>query len=44
MNTAAFLTSVEWNKNKPAIHVLLETYATKEIRIATQYRSIYERT
>lgn len=36
MNTAAFLSSVEWNENKPAIQVLLETSATKEIRIAMQ--------
>ena len=36
MKTAAFLSNIEWNENKPAIQVLLETSATKEIRIAMQ--------
>ena len=34
MKTASFLSNIEWNTDKPAIAVLVETSATKEIRIA----------
>ena len=36
MKKASFLSNIEWNENKPAIQVLVETSATKEIRIAMQ--------
>lgn len=36
MRTASFLSNIEWNEDKPAIKVLVETSATKEIRIAMQ--------
>lgn len=34
MNIASFLTDINWNEEKPAIQVMLETSSTKEIRIA----------
>ena len=34
MNSASFLKDINWNEDKPAINVMLETSATKEIRIA----------
>lgn len=34
MNIASFLTDINWNEDKPAISMMLETSATKEIRIA----------
>ena len=34
MNVASFLEDISWNEDKPAIKVMLETSATKEIRIA----------
>jgi len=36
MKTASFLSNIEWNEDKPAVKVLVETSATKEIRIAMQ--------
>lgn len=36
MKTASFLSDIEWNDVKPSIKVLVETSATKEIRIAMQ--------
>jgi len=34
MNIASFLADINWNEDKPAIQVMLETSSTKEIRIA----------
>lgn len=34
MATAKFLSDIQWNDTKPAIQLMLETSATKEIRIA----------
>lgn len=34
MNIASFLTDINWNEEKPAIQVMLETSSIKEIRIA----------
>lgn len=34
MNIASFLIDINWNEEKPAIQVMLETSSTKEIRIA----------
>jgi len=36
MKTASFLSNIEWNEDKPAIKVLVETSVSKEIRIAMQ--------